>query len=85
MSPSEMILRYFKYDHLPENLAAVSRPFCELATLMANRSAGPETTAGLRKLLESKDCFVRAALHEKFNEESTDAVRGRPPSSSVGA
>ena len=23
---------------------------------------GPEKTAGLRKLLESKDCFVRAAL-----------------------
>jgi hypothetical protein len=24
--------------------------------------AGPETTTGLRKLLEAKDCFVRAAL-----------------------
>jgi len=23
---------------------------------------GPELSAGLRKLLESKDCFVRAAL-----------------------
>jgi len=23
---------------------------------------GPEFTAGLRKLLEAKDCFVRAAL-----------------------
>lgn len=23
---------------------------------------GPEKTAGLRKLLEAKDCFVRAAL-----------------------
>jgi hypothetical protein len=26
---------------------------------------GPELTAGLRKLLEAKDCFVRAALPEK--------------------
>jgi hypothetical protein len=26
---------------------------------------GPELTAGLRKLLEAKDCFVRAALPPK--------------------
>lgn len=25
---------------------------------------GPELTAGLRKLLEAKDCFVRAALED---------------------
>ncbi|PRY56421.1 hypothetical protein B0I28_10970 [Glycomyces artemisiae] len=28
---------------------------------------GPELTAGLRKLLEAKDCFVRAALDRKEN------------------
>ena len=27
--------------------------------------AGPEFSAGLRKLLEAKDCFVRAALDRK--------------------
>ncbi len=26
---------------------------------------GPELTAGLRKLLEAKDCFVRAAMAAK--------------------
>lgn len=29
---------------------------------------GPELTAGLRKLLEAKDCFVRAALDKPVNE-----------------
>jgi len=27
--------------------------------------AGPDLTAGLRKLLEAKDCFVRAAIDVK--------------------
>jgi hypothetical protein len=29
---------------------------------MASRLDGPELTVGLRKLLEAKDCMVRAAL-----------------------
>ena len=66
MSPVEMLLRYFKYDHLPSQLQAVSKPFCELAEQIAGAGTiGPETTTGLRKLLEAKDCIVRAHLHEK--------------------
>ena len=35
----------------------------DLAEAMVNALPdGPELTAGLRKLLEAKDCFVRAAL-----------------------
>ncbi len=56
------ILRFFEYDHLPAHLQEVSRPFHQLAHLCAERLAGPELTAGLRKLLEAKDCIVRAAL-----------------------
>ncbi len=57
------LLRYFAYAHLPEHLQAVSRPCAELADAMvAALPDGPELTAGLRKLLEAKDCFVRAAL-----------------------
>ena len=57
------ILRYFAWQHLPERLQAVSRPFGELAEHMADTlPGGPELTAGLRKLLEAKDCAVRAAL-----------------------
>lgn len=56
------ILRHFAYDHLPAHLQEISQPICELAHDMASRLSGPELTAGLRKLLEAKDCMVRAAL-----------------------
>ena len=57
------ILKFFAYGHLPEPLQAVSRPFEELAQRMAETlPAGPEVSAGLRKLLEAKDCAVRAGL-----------------------
>jgi hypothetical protein len=50
----------FGYEHLPANLATVSRPFAELAGDIMRTCAGQEATAGLRKLLEAKDCIVRA-------------------------
>lgn len=57
------LLRFFEYEHLPEHLQIISRPCAVLAAEMAGRLPdGPELTAGLRKLLEAKDCFVRAAL-----------------------
>jgi hypothetical protein len=57
------LLRYFAYDHLPERLQAISAPCSVLAHEMVRLLPdGPELTAGLRKLLEGKDCFVRAAL-----------------------
>jgi len=61
--PEEPILRYFAWQHLPQVLQDVSRGFGELALWMVDtlpRSA--ERAAGLRKLLEAKDCAVRAAL-----------------------
>ena len=61
---TEQVLRYFAYEHLPERLQEVSRPFHRLAhDLTANLGLqGPELTVALRKLLEAKDCAVRAAL-----------------------
>ncbi|MET7437932.1 hypothetical protein ACFYQQ_01285 [Streptomyces sp. NPDC005496] len=57
------VARYFAYAHLPEQLQSVSRPFQELADQMIQALPdGPELTAGLRKLLEAKDCMVRAAV-----------------------
>ena len=57
------LLSYFEYDHLPSHLQAVSQPCHALAHAMAAELGdSPELTAGLRKLLEAKDCFVRAAL-----------------------
>lgn len=60
---TEHLRRQFRYEHLPEHLQAVSKPCAELAQAMIERLAdGPELTAGLRKLLEAKDCFVRTAV-----------------------
>ena len=57
------IMKYFAYAHLPEKLQVVSRPLGLLAEEMdAALPDGAEKSAGLRKLLEAKDCLVRAAL-----------------------
>lgn len=71
------LLRHFRFAHLPPDLAAVSKPFCDLAHAMVLGDNVPEAgtvtiggplhpcaelTAGLRKLLEAKDCAVRAAI-----------------------
>jgi hypothetical protein len=59
----QQIVRFFEYGHLPEGLSPVSADCAWLAAQMiGNLPDGPELTAGLRKLLEAKDCFVRAAL-----------------------
>lgn len=60
---SSPIVKHFSYHHLPEFLREVSRPICVLALeLDSTLPDGPEKEAGLRKLLEAKDCFVRAVL-----------------------
>ncbi|MEQ4723757.1 hypothetical protein [Nonomuraea sp. B19D2] len=57
------IARYFEYDHLPPYLQAVAKPAADTAQSMIDALPdGTELTVGLRKLLEAKDCFVRAAL-----------------------
>lgn len=62
------IMSYFAYSHLPEKLQAVSKPIGELAEMMdAMLPDGPEKSAGLRKLLEAKDCLVRASLNVELN------------------
>lgn len=55
------LLQFFDYEHLSPELQEVSKPFCDLAHRIANELPGnPETTTALRKLLEAKDCAVRA-------------------------
>lgn len=57
------LLKYFKYDHLPQRLKLISKPFCELAEQMsAELPANEEREMAIRKLLESKDCAVRSVL-----------------------
>lgn len=63
---TKSLLSFFETDHLPEHLARVSRPFGDLARDVVKMNEGTphpaEVTAALRKLLEAKDCAVRAAL-----------------------
>jgi len=60
------IMRFFDYEHLPAFLQAVSKPFGDMARhIDTNTPDCAEKSAGLRKLLEAKDCFVRAALPER--------------------
>jgi hypothetical protein len=74
------LLRYFDTDHLPAHLAAVSVPFRTLAhELVARLPQIPERTAGLRKLLEAKDCAVRAALDIPAEEAAAVEVSAGCP------
>jgi len=62
------ILRFFEYNHLPLRLQEPSRMCFQLANQIVGFSYGTqnqnyaEIETGLRKLLEAKDCFVRANL-----------------------
>ena len=63
---ADPILRFFHYDHLPTELRAISAPFCGLAgTIIGACPRSAERTVALRKLLEAKDCAVRAMLEGK--------------------
>jgi hypothetical protein len=60
------IMRFFDYEHLPQFLQTVSKPFGDMARCIeADMPDSAEKSAGLRKLLEAKDCIVRAALPVK--------------------
>lgn len=78
------IARWFDFDHLPERLGYISS-LIEIAAenMIEELHDGPELTAGLRKLLEAKDCFVRQAVLdqekvkvEEPNDKGTD--EGQP-------
>lgn len=58
----EKLMQFFKYDHLPEHLQAVSKPFGDLADRIMLLPQNAERTTALRKLLEAKDCAVRAMI-----------------------
>lgn len=57
------ILKFFEFEHLPEHLQNISKPFHDLAyDMAAGLQPSAELSAGLRKLLEAKDCIVRASI-----------------------
>lgn len=63
---TERLLQFFAYEHLPPHLQTVSKPFGDLArSLVESLPSNAERTVALRKLLEAKDCAVRALLFKE--------------------
>jgi hypothetical protein len=63
-SEQEPLLQFFAYGHLRDDLQKISIPFFTLAhDLVDTLPRNPERTVALRKLLEAKDCAVRAKLY----------------------
>lgn len=74
----DQIIQFFKYDHLPDHLKAVSKPFCDLALAIVGEDVASgtsvqfplprnaERTVALRKLLEAKDAAVRALIAKEI-------------------
>lgn len=60
------LMQFFAYEHLPPHLQEASKPFDDLAKwLDETLPANAESTTALRKLLEAKDCAVRARLYKE--------------------
>ena len=64
------LLPFFEYQHLKTPLREISMPFKSMArTILSKCPKNSETDIALRKLLEAKDCAVRAKLREQHNGE----------------
>lgn len=62
-SDVDPLMQFFAYDHLPVHLQVISKPFGQFADwIVTTLPRNPERTVALRKLLEAKDCAVRAKL-----------------------
>jgi hypothetical protein len=70
------LLEFFEFEHLPPHLREVSAPFALLAHNLAGGPQNAELTTALRKLLEAKDCAVRAYL---LAEKRARSAREVPP------
>jgi len=66
---TNQILRWFDCDYLTGDLYNTALAMQNIAVAAVTALPdGPELTAGLRKLLEAKDCFVRAAITRRDTE-----------------
>lgn len=59
----DFLIQFFKYEHLPVHLQTISKPFGDLANLLfTTMPRNAELQECFRKLLEAKDCAVRAVI-----------------------
>lgn len=63
----DRLMKFFEYSHLQPGLNQEISEYMATTAININMrlNDSPEKTAGLRKLLEAKDCFVRAALEQE--------------------
>ena len=61
---TQQITRWFAHEHLPTGLPKHLSAICGFMAVqvLTELPDSPELVAGLRKLLEAKDAFVRAAI-----------------------
>lgn len=69
------LIQFFQFEHLGPPLRIVSEQFATLAEHVdIVLPDNPEKTTALRKLLEAKDCAVRAVLFVQLREKVDEAV-----------
>ena len=57
------VTQFFNYNHLPAHLQEISKPFADLAQhLLETLPPSQQKENALHRLLEAKDCAVRATL-----------------------
>lgn len=74
----DFAMQFFSYAHLPAHLQAVSKPFADLAATIIALPGNPQRTIALQKLLESKDCAVRALLAGEMRPVQMPIPTGLP-------
>ena len=73
------LLQFFAYEHLPDRLREISAPFGALAlNIVTTLPRNPERTMALRKLIEAKDCVVRARIYREFMGAGMMAPNAKP-------
>ena len=60
--------QFFEYRHLLPRMQEVAKPFAHVAQHILSLPENPERTMALRKLLEARDCAVRAEQYKNLEE-----------------
>lgn len=61
----DFLMQFFDYAHLPPHLQGVSKRFAEMADVIIALPKNPQRTTALQKLIEAKDCAVRAVIADE--------------------
>jgi hypothetical protein len=57
------LAQFFEFRHLPPHLQEIAQPFAVLVQkILTTLPDNPERTTALRKMLEARDCSLRASI-----------------------